>query len=669
MPDETIGVRLDVTGEEELVRAFDRASSKLDDFNRAMDAASDSSGKAAKDFANLQNAIGKLASQDKQNRLFEEAKQKLDLMTDAEKDAAAAAYELDRAQSQVDGSNKKMRLSLTDIKSGFEMAIAAARPFIDLAMKMISSASDLNETLNKSQVVFGDYAKSIEDMGNKAASSLGMSKNAAIAAAATYGNLFTSMGMSKDVSAQMSKDLVQLAADLGSFNNIPVADALEKIRAGLVGESEPLKSLGINLNEATLKAEALSLGLYSGKGNLEAAAKAQAAYSIMLKQSSSAQGDFARTAGGAANQQKILEATTADLMAEIGSGLLPVWLELLKAGNELLGTTNEIIQMTNKYSKVIKTHSDEIVKTAGSYEDYVREMIRANQVARGMQGTQEQVNRTIEAANGDLDLLARTFGFETLATFNATRAKEELNKVMAVTNVALAANSASLESLSNHYDDASEAGYRHIDASGAIIVAADMEKAAIDRLNLEMQTYTTRLMFNYAAAGLDAAAQRDLAVAMGLIDPASSVALAAIDRMKTGMDQGAFVAGAFNQAVAALNRSISEMKDKDITITTHMVTLYTTRTADEEGKYGETRYASGGTFVIPERYGYEGYPLGPGKRASGGERVIVLPKSMSAGPVTNNYSTANNYNLNVMTSQSPAVVQRSFAMMKMLSEG
>jgi len=37
-------------------------------------------------------------------------------------------------------------------------------------------------------------------------------------------------------------------------------------------------------------------------------------------------------------------------------------------------------------------------------------------------------------------------------------------------------------------------------------------------------------------------------------------------------------------------------------------------------------YASGGSFVIPQSYGYEGYPLGPGKTASGGETVTVTPK-------------------------------------------
>ena len=93
----------------------------------------------------------------------------------------------------------------------------------------------------------------------------------------------------------MSTTLVQLATDLGRFNNIPVDQVFDKLRAGLTGEAEPLKTLGININEATLKQEALNLKLWDGKGILHAARRRpRLANSLMLKQSTTAQGDFAQ---------------------------------------------------------------------------------------------------------------------------------------------------------------------------------------------------------------------------------------------------------------------------------------------------------------------------------------------------------------------------------------
>lgn len=268
------------------------------------------------------------------------------------------------------GGFKVAGLSLTDMKSGFDMVLGVAGPIIGKLKETIDAASDLNETVSKSKVVFGDMAGAVEEMGNSAAAAMGMSKNEAIAAAATYGNLFVSMGMASDKSAEMSTNLVKLAGDLASFNNIPVGEALEKLRAGLVGESEPLKSLGININEVALKQEALILGLGDGKTALDASAKAQAAYSLMLKQSATAQGDFARTADGVANQQRILEATQKNLAASIGEGLLPAYKDLLSVGNQLLKWADLMVNWSKKTQVGLEDIAREAGKTSQTVDEY-----------------------------------------------------------------------------------------------------------------------------------------------------------------------------------------------------------------------------------------------------------------------------------------------------------
>jgi hypothetical protein len=69
---------------------------------------------------------------------------------------------------------------------------------------------------------------------------------------------------------------------------------------------------------------------------LTAAAKAQASYSLILQQTGNAQGDFARTSSGAANQTRIAKAELENLKATIGEDLIPIQLELLKVGRDLL---------------------------------------------------------------------------------------------------------------------------------------------------------------------------------------------------------------------------------------------------------------------------------------------------------------------------------------------
>jgi len=212
-----------------------------------------------------------------------------------------------------------------------------------LFAKSISAASDLNETLSKAQVVFGKASAAVFELGKTSATALGLSQNAAVGAAATYGNLFVSMGLAQEKSADMSIALVKLAADLASFNNIDPGEALEKLRAGITGESEPLKTLGININETIIKQRALELGLVTlAKGQkkytdvLPAAARAQAAYSLILQQSKTAQGDVARTSDGLANQTRFLAAQWEDLKATLAGPALPQLAKILKSVNRIV---------------------------------------------------------------------------------------------------------------------------------------------------------------------------------------------------------------------------------------------------------------------------------------------------------------------------------------------
>ena len=99
-------------------------------------------------------------------------------------------------------------------------------------------------------------------------------------ATATFGNLFVALGLSQEAAATLSPDIVQLASDLASFNNIGVEEAVEKLRSGLVGEAEPLRTLGVNINEALVQAKALELGLVTSAGAATEAGKVQARYAL-----------------------------------------------------------------------------------------------------------------------------------------------------------------------------------------------------------------------------------------------------------------------------------------------------------------------------------------------------------------------------------------------------
>jgi hypothetical protein len=101
----------------------------------------------------------------------------------------------------------------------------------------VLAASNLSESIAKSNTVFGKNAQQIQDWSKTTAKALGVSQQAALEAAGTYGNLFRAFGINEQESAKMSQALVTLAADLASFNNVPIEDALLALRSGLSGET------------------------------------------------------------------------------------------------------------------------------------------------------------------------------------------------------------------------------------------------------------------------------------------------------------------------------------------------------------------------------------------------------------------------------------------------
>jgi len=195
--------------------------------------------------------------------------------------------------------------------------------------KVIAAASAVNEQMSKSEQVFGSHSKAVQDWSKGLAKSFGQSQRSALEASGQFGTLFNGIGLGSEQSAKMSMRLVELASDMSSFSDASIDDSLIAIRAGLVGEQEPLRKFGIMLNEAALKLKATEMGLHSGSGALSINAKMMAAYSLIVEKTAIQHGNFALTSEGAANSQRILAAEAENAAAAMGQKLLPQYEKFL----------------------------------------------------------------------------------------------------------------------------------------------------------------------------------------------------------------------------------------------------------------------------------------------------------------------------------------------------
>jgi hypothetical protein len=220
-------------------------------------------------------------------------------------------------------------LTTTTQKAGFILqkallpAAAAIGTITQVIAPAIRAASDFEEATSKVNVVFGRASKSVKDFADTAARSLGQSKQAVLDAAGAFGTFGKAAGLAGEDLSLFTTDFITLATDLASFNNTTPEEAVQAIGAALRGEAEPLRRFGVLLNDATLKAEAMELGIYSGNKALTAQQKILAAQSAIYKQTGDAQGDFARTADGLANKQRTLSALFKNFQIQLGQQLLP----------------------------------------------------------------------------------------------------------------------------------------------------------------------------------------------------------------------------------------------------------------------------------------------------------------------------------------------------------
>jgi len=173
--------------------------------------------------------------------------------------------------------------------------VAAGAFAAKLAGEAIGAASDLIETQNKVAVIFGSSSRAILDFGENAVSSLGQTQTQALDASATFAQFGKAAGLAGNDLVGFSTELVTLSADLASFNNSTPEQAITAIGSALRGESEPLRNFGVLLDDATLRARAMEMGIYKGAGALTQQQKVLAAHQEILAQTTDAQGDFERT--------------------------------------------------------------------------------------------------------------------------------------------------------------------------------------------------------------------------------------------------------------------------------------------------------------------------------------------------------------------------------------
>jgi uncharacterized coiled-coil protein SlyX len=308
--------------------------------------------------------------------------------------------ELKNMGTNATGTGKVMRDDLgaafdkvSNVLAGAAVAGLAAGgvALLEFGKQSISTASDVQEMSSKFDTVFKHLSEDVTAELQEFADAANRSVYDLQGFAATLQDTFVPLGFARGEAAAMSVQLVTLAEDLASFNNLRTEDVVRDLQSALVGNTETLRKYGVVASQAAIEQEAYNSGLWSGEENLTANMKAQAILNLTLQSTTDAQGDAIKTAGSYENVSKGLTAAITDLQVSIGDGLIPAMTEGKTLMTEYVQTLNDAILSTRELDDLQKRGIDDTTRRGLAYG-------KAAIALASLTGDQEIINKVMEIA-------------------------------------------------------------------------------------------------------------------------------------------------------------------------------------------------------------------------------------------------------------------------------
>lgn len=301
-------------------------------------------------------------------------------------------------------------------------AVAVAR----FAKECTDLASELTELQNVVDQVFPTMNRQLDAWSQNLISTFGLSEAKAKHYAGTMASMARSMGFTEEQAYAMSTRLAELSGDIASFYDMSSDEAFTKLESIFTGMVQPMRSLGINMTQASLDAYAMANGWGKTCDEMTEAERTLLRYEYVLDRTAFAQGDAARTSGTWANQLRQLQMNFESLEATLGAQFIDALLPALTTLNEMIVTLDSLAQRISVVSMGLwglSTLFPGINRTA---------------FASGLVGRAEGLNKTLSKTN-KLNAAAAesTAGLATAQTGAAGsagsqgRATEKLNRILA----------------------------------------------------------------------------------------------------------------------------------------------------------------------------------------------------------------------------------------------
>ena len=240
--------------------------------------------------------------------------------------------------------------------AGKALTIGVTAPLVAAGTQAFMFAADIEDATGATEQIFGSASNEVKSWADNLESYYGIAESDALQYGNTMGAMLKNIGgLSEKEAAKTAGNLVELAGDLSAMFGGSTDSAVQALTGALKGNTSMLDNYGMGVNEATIKAKALEMGLSDGTGELTLQQKQAATLALIMEQTADAQGQAAREADGASGSMKGLMTELKNLSTELGQVLIPIITPFIGFLRDLVG----------KFKGLSDEQKENIVKWAG----------------------------------------------------------------------------------------------------------------------------------------------------------------------------------------------------------------------------------------------------------------------------------------------------------------
>ena len=248
----------------------------------------------------------------------------------------------------------KKTINFSAIYLGAKQTLSTLKEMTNESIKYTETVNLFNVSMGKGLEGLNQYYEKAIDFQERLEEKLGVNIEESMRYQALFNSMTKSMGLSADYAYILSENMTKLGYDLASLYNIDTENAMTKLRAGLAGQTEPLRELGLDITEQSLKPILQQLKITDSDGelrsirNMSQGEKAILRYMAVLQQATIAQGDFANTMESPANQLRIFNAQVTAFKRNMGNLWQGILGGILPYVNAVMMVINELLKMVAK---------------------------------------------------------------------------------------------------------------------------------------------------------------------------------------------------------------------------------------------------------------------------------------------------------------------------------